>query len=285
MMSASSGRPPLTVLITRPRDQAQEFAALLQEGGAEPLFFPTIEIVPPESWAACDARIREIETYTDLIFTSPNAVRFFLERCARFFDPARLRAHTIHAVGPKTARAIAEYGLSAASLPETFDAAHLAETILADPRGAPARSERSHATPRRFLFPKGDLAEETLVRRLQEAGLAVDTVTVYRTVKPNPPPQARRAVWTALRRGRIRVVTFFSPSSVRNFVDFFPDFPALFGTPPGPPLQIAVLGETTARACRALGLPVHLRPDVRSAEALARAILRQWHRGGPDETA
>ncbi len=266
----SPRRPSLTVLITRPWDQAQEFAALLQEGGAEPLLFPTIEIAPPESWDACDARLQQIDAYTDLIFTSPNAVRFFLERCARVFDLARLRARTFHAVGPKTARVIAAYGFAVAPLPDDFDAAHLAEVIASD------RTVRQ----RRFLFPKGDLAEETLVRRLQEAGFSVDTVTVYRTVKPNPPPERRRALWRALRRGEIHVVTFFSPSSVRNFVDFFPDFPTLFSNEASGHLpKIAVLGETTARACQAVGLPVHLRPAARSAEALARAILRQGHRG------
>jgi len=270
MTPASSTRPSLTVLITRPQDQAHEFAALLRRGGAEPLVFPTIEIVPPESWEACDARLREIDAYTDLIFTSPNAVRFFLERCAHVFDLARLRARTFHAVGPKTAHALAAYGFSVASLPDDFDAMHLAEAIASD----------RTAHRRRFLFPKGDLADETLVRRLQEAGLSVDAVTVYRTVKPNPPPETRRAIWRALQRGEIHIVVFFSPSSVRNFVDFFPDFPTLFssGACEHPP-KIAVLGETTARACRALGLPVHLRPEVRSAEALARLILREGHRG------
>ncbi|MCS6817351.1 MAG: uroporphyrinogen-III synthase [Blastocatellia bacterium] len=270
MTSASSTRPSLTVLITRPRDHAQEFATLLREGGAEPLFFPTIEIAPPESWEACDARLQQIDAYTDLIFTSPNAVRFFLERCARFFDLARLRTRTFHAVGPKTAHALAAHGFSVAALPEDFDAAHLAEAI--------ASVRTTHA--RRFLFPKGDLAEETLVRRLQAAGLSVDSVTVYRTVKPNPPAETQRAIWRALQRGEIHVVTFFSPSSVRNFVDFFPNFPALFSNAASDrPPKIAVLGETTARACRTLGLPVHLCPEGRSAAALARAILQQRHQG------
>jgi len=273
MNAASPRRPPFRVLITRPRDQAQEFAALLRNGEVEPLIFPTIEIAPPKSWAECDARIRRIEEYTDLIFTSANAVRFFLERCARFFDLAQLRAHTFHAVGPKTADAIAAYGFSTAPLPEDFDAQHVADRIRGDPG----------ARERRFLFPRGDLAEETLVRRLREAGLSVDEVIVYRTVRPNPSPEVRRALWTELERGEIQVVVFFSPSSVRNFVALFPELPALFRHPSACPPAIAVIGETTARACQALGLPVHLRPDRASGssptEALARAILRELSRG------
>ncbi len=273
MEAISPMRPPFRVLITRPQDQAQEFAALLRDGGAEPLIFPTIEIAPPESWAECDARIRRIKEYTDLIFTSANAVRFFLERCAHFFDLAHLRAHTFHAVGPKTADAIAAYGFSTAPLPEDFDAQHLADRLRTNP------AAREH----RFLFPRGDLAEETLVRRLREAGLSVDDVIVYRTVRPNPSPEVRRALWAALERGEIQVVAFFSPSSVRNFVAFFPEFPALFRHPSACPPAIAVIGETTARACHAVGLPVHLRPDRASGcsptEALAWAILRELSRG------
>ncbi len=281
MSGGSSERhSPCRVLITRPRDQAQEFANLLRKGGMETLLFPTIEIVPPDVWTTCDEHIRRIEEYTDIIFTSSNAVRFFLERCASFFDPARLRRHTFHAVGPKTQEAIAAFGFSAAPLPENFDARHLAERIGSDPT----------ARERRFLFPKGELAEETLVRRLREMGLSVEAVTVYRTVKPNPPREERDAVWTALVRGEICAVTFFSPSSARNFVDFFPDFPALCrdalggGAGHGHSLRIAVVGQTTARACQELGLPVHLCPKGKDesspTEALARILLRELREVG-----
>ncbi|GBC77478.1 Uroporphyrinogen-III synthase [bacterium HR08] len=279
MRSESPRRLPCTVLITRPRDQAQELADLLRDAGAHPLIFPAIEIAPPQSWDACDERIRRIADYTDVIFTSPNAVRFFLERCARFFDLAHLRTRTFHAVGPKTAEAIAAYGLPIAPLPEACDAAHLAEALASEPT----------ASQRRFLFPRGDLAEETLPRRLREAGLSVDEVIVYRTVKPDPPPEVRQAVWTALAHGKIRVVAFFSPSSVRNFLEFFPDFPALFHEPQARSPKIAVIGETTARACQTVGLPVHLRPEVVSGvpptQALARAILRACLAESSDEAA
>ncbi|GBC82340.1 Uroporphyrinogen-III synthase [bacterium HR10] len=279
MRSEFPSHRPCIVLITRPRDQAEELADRLRDAGAHPLIFPTIEIAPPQSWDACDERIRQIADYTDVIFTSPNAVRFFLERCARFFDLAHLRTRTFHAVGPKTAEAIAAYGLTTAPLPEAFDAAHLAAALASEPM----------ASQRRFLFPRGDLAEETLLRRLRAAGLSVDDVIVYRTVKPDPPPEVRQAIWAALARGEIRVVAFFSPSSVRNFLDFFPDFPALFREPQRRPPKIAVIGETTARACQAMGLPVHLRPEAMSgvppAQALARAILRACLAERSDETA
>lgn len=279
MRSEFPSHLPCTVLITRPRDQAEELADLLRDAGAHPLIFPTIEIAPPQSWDACDERIRRIADYTDVIFTSPNAVRFFLERCARFFDLAHLRARTFHAVGPKTAEAIAAYGLTTAPLPEAFDAAHLAAALASEPR----------ASQRRFLFPRGDLAEETLLRRLRAAGLSVDDVIVYRTVKPDPPPEVRQAVWAALARGEIRVVAFFSPSSVRNFLDFFPNFPALFREPQMRSPKIAVIGETTARACQAAGLPVHLRPEAMSGipptQALVHAILRACRAEKSDEAA
>src|SRR5207302_532772 len=72
----------VTVLITRPRDQAKELSDLLGAYGAGVLEFPTIAIVPPRDWASLDRAIAALSKYHWIIFTSVNGVRFFLERLA-----------------------------------------------------------------------------------------------------------------------------------------------------------------------------------------------------------
>src|ERR1043166_775774 len=72
-----SGR---TVMITRARAQAAEFAAALEAAGARVVACPTIEIVAPESYAELDEAIENLFGYDWLVFTSANAVEHFLRR-------------------------------------------------------------------------------------------------------------------------------------------------------------------------------------------------------------
>jgi len=65
------------ILITRAREQASAFAQTLEAAGAEVVEFPTIRIVPPDSWEPLDAAIRRLREYRWAIFTSANGVRFF----------------------------------------------------------------------------------------------------------------------------------------------------------------------------------------------------------------
>jgi len=41
------------IVITRPEEQSEEFAALLREEGARVISFPTIRILPPEDYGDC----------------------------------------------------------------------------------------------------------------------------------------------------------------------------------------------------------------------------------------
>ena len=68
------------VVVTRSRDQASVFAELLIDRGATTIEFPAIDVVPPSSWEELDRAIAEIETFHWIIFTSANAISFFMKR-------------------------------------------------------------------------------------------------------------------------------------------------------------------------------------------------------------
>ncbi|CUS95042.1 uroporphyrinogen-III synthase, partial [Candidatus Kryptonium thompsonii] len=55
----------MKVLITRAKSQATEFAQYLESYGFTCVFFPTIEIVEPDSWEEVDEKIKQIDKYTD----------------------------------------------------------------------------------------------------------------------------------------------------------------------------------------------------------------------------
>src|SRR5271156_6428598 len=110
-----SKRQPLAgkrILITRARHQAGRLAEALEEQGAEVLRLPTIEIIPPESYAHLDAVLEVIGGFDWLIVTSANGVAALEDRL-RFLSisPARLEHLQIAAIGPATATAVGRVGL------------------------------------------------------------------------------------------------------------------------------------------------------------------------------
>ena len=111
------------VVVTRSRDQASVFAEMLIDRGATTIEFPTIDVVPPSSWDELDSAIQAIETYHWIIFTSANAVKYFMERLRSLGKDLRmLKGVNICMVGPKTAESLEQYGLRADLIPTEFKA-------------------------------------------------------------------------------------------------------------------------------------------------------------------
>ena len=102
------------ILVTRPREQAPALGQALEEAGADPVIFPTIALGPPPTWQPFDAAVAHLPTYAWLVFTSPSAVRFAIERApqlpVQLLQPAAPR---VAAVGSETAKALARHAVSA----------------------------------------------------------------------------------------------------------------------------------------------------------------------------
>ncbi len=130
------------ILITRTRQQASALADQLQALGAIPILIPTIELAPPESFAALDAALAAIRTYDWLIFTSANAVEAF--HCRAQFHRLTAIPRRIAVIGPATARAVESIGLSVDLIPSRYVAESLAEAPH-PPRPQPLRRPRQHA--------------------------------------------------------------------------------------------------------------------------------------------
>ena len=244
-----------TILITRPRDQGEEFAQLLEKNGASILFVPTIQIVPPSAWDQCDGAIATLDAYDGLIFTSANAVRYFFQRVkereASSLRPT-LAVKPVYVVGEKTGDAVVQEGLASVKFPEVHDAHDLAVALMKlAPRG------------KRFLFPKGDLAGTELAAVFRSNGATVDEIVVYRTVAPRD--EDAKTIRESLSAETIDVATFFSPSSVRN----------LLGAVERELLTscvIAVIGSSTAAAVDEYGFKTDIIAPKPTATALAEAI-------------
>jgi uroporphyrinogen III methyltransferase / synthase len=249
------------ILVTRPREQASRFAALLREYGAEPVEVPTIQIIPPSSWEPLDRAIVALRSYEWLVFTSVNGVQAFFGR----FDQqqgqlADLQGLKLCAIGPETAKYLRQRGLQVEVVPTEYRAEAVVEALAAFPlRGC------------RILIPRAAVARDILPRALAVHGADVDVVEAYRTVLPTAAlaPEVRRL----LEQRAIAVVTFTSSSTVTNFTALVgeSDLPSLLRE-----VIVACIGPITAETARSYGLMPTIVATEYTVPALARAIVEYF---------
>ena len=251
-----------TVLITRARAQADEFAAELEAYGARVVACPTIEIVEPESYAPLDEAIENLFGYDWVVFTSANAVEHFLRRLdARGKGVDELDEVRVCAVGTATAERLTEAHVHVDVVPEQFKAEGVFEALSQYLGG------REGFEHQNFLLPRAAAARDLLPRALEEAGARVDVVTAYRTVAPESTSRARAEA--LLVGGGVDCVTFTSSSTVANFARLF-DTRDLSHVLAG--VRVACIGDITAATAADYGLRPDIVPSEHTTRALARAV-------------
>src|SRR5689334_14939036 len=189
MLSPKDTEKPLdgiTVVITRARAQASGFAGELERLGARAVICPTIEIVEPESYAELDQAIENLYGYDWLIFTSVNGVNYFLRRLeALGHEVSELDELRVLAIGEATSVRLRDAFIHVDVVPEQFKA----EGALRALEEYVGGREGLHRL--NFLLPRAAVARDTLPDALEDAGARVDTVTAYRTVRPNTTERGR----------------------------------------------------------------------------------------------
>jgi uroporphyrinogen III methyltransferase/synthase len=251
------------VVVTRAREQASEFLAVLTELGARCLEFPTIEVIPPESWGGLDRGVREVEGYHWLVFTSVNGVKYFFHRLETLGRDVRdLKGVKIAAIGPKTAEAVRSKGIRTDLVPKEYRAEAVVEAF-----------KKEGLQGKRILLPRAWEAREVLPQELEKLGAAVDVVEAYRTIKPEGDKEGIREM---LQRGDIHMVTFTSSSTVNNFLDMFQGEPVLEWMEK---TAVACIGPVTANRAEEKGLKVSLVAKEYTIPSLTQAIVDYFAQG------
>ena len=70
IVSDRSALHGISILVTRAAGQAEQLVRLIEERGGTAVVVPTIEIVPPAGWEACDRAIERLSAYDGVLFTS-----------------------------------------------------------------------------------------------------------------------------------------------------------------------------------------------------------------------
>jgi uroporphyrinogen III methyltransferase / synthase len=246
------------IVVTRAAEQAHEFIRILEDMGAEVISFPTIQIVPPKSWAPVDRVVRGIAQYDWILFTSVNGVTMFFARLkAVGGDIRNLKGLRIGAIGPKTSSRLQALGLNVDAFPEEYRAEALAEVI-------------GKVKGQRILLARAEKARDILPKTLEARGAKVTIATVYRTLKPR---RLAADVKKRLTNGDIDVVTFTSSSTVDGFMQHFNPRQRrrLFDHS-----KAAAIGPITADTLRTYGVRPAIRAKRYTIEALAKAIVKYF---------
>ncbi len=242
------------ILLTRAQDNESKFENILISLGASVERLPVIEIKPLNSFSELDKRIALIESYDGMFFTSSNAVKYFFER---LIQKKKEFSGKIFAVGSKTKASVESYGYKVYFAPQVFSSEELADTI-----------DINEVKGKKFLFPKGNLAGDTLKNRLGKIA-EIDEVVVYETVLPDADSNHVNEIKKMLGAGEIDCISFFSPSSIENFLKIFPELKQK-------EIKIAVIGKTTSKSAAEHGLNVDIIPGDSTAESLAEAITEYF---------
>jgi uroporphyrinogen III methyltransferase/synthase len=250
------------VLVTRPRYQSAELVEQLEAMGAEAIEAPMIRIEPPDNFEALDAACARADTFDWIVFSSTNAVDAFLGRL--LMSPLDLRAlgHAkLCGVGSATSERLARHGLKLDVMPAEYRAEALVHAL----------SQTGDLAGKKILLPHADVGREVIADELRKHGAQVVEVVAYRTVATDPEREGQPDVYRMLLEGHIDIVTFTSPSAVRNMV-------SVLGAEPAVDLLrktiVAAIGPVTAEAATRSGIETSVIPDKYTVPALVAAIVK-----------
>jgi uroporphyrinogen III methyltransferase/synthase len=254
-----------TVVVTRAASQAGEFVAELEQYGAKVIICPTIEIAEPESYERLDEAIDHLYGYDWLIFTSANAIEFFLRRLhARDVKVEELDEIKVCAIGQASADKLRDAHVHVDVVPSQSKA----EGVFAALSEFVGGSEQLRGL--NILLPRAAVGRDYLPKALEDAGARVDVVTAYRTIVPENLDRGRLSAMLA---GSADCIAFTSSSTVKNLALLF-DTHDLSKTLSG--VAIACIGDVTAATAAEYGLHVDIQPAQATVADLARAIADHY---------
>ncbi len=246
-------------LVTRPQAQVADFVSLLEQQAGEAICIPTIEIVPPESYAALDFVLRDLDEFDILILTSVNGVEVLFERMLETNQYiGTLTDIFLVAVGPKTAKALEQHCIR----PDLIPADHRAEGVVAELLKYGVKGKR-------ILYPRAEIARPLIIDSLQAAGAEVIAPVAYRTILPEGSEVKIRQL---LSTDDIDAICFSSSSTFKNLALMLgDDLKTLQGQ-----TRFFSIGPQTSETIREHGFEVDLEPERWTLDALVQAMVKYY---------
>ena len=234
--------------------------------GADAIEAPMIRIEPPDDYGPLDAACARINEFDWVVLSSGNAADAFIDRLlAGPHDLRALNGVRLCVVGSGTAERLASRGLKVELTPPDYRA----EAVVR------AMAEAGDLRGRHVLLPHADIGREVVAEGLRAQGAAVTEVIAYRTIAVEAEREGEPDIYRMLLEHRVDVVTFTSPSAVRNFV-------RVLGAEPAADLLhttlVASIGPVTAEAAAQWNITTTIMPETYTIPALVDAIVDYFER-------
>ena len=244
------------IVVTRATQQAPVLSEKLRELGADVIEMPATQIARLDL-APLRAAIDTISDQDWLIFTSQNGVAIFWEQLlGRGKDSRALAGLKIAAVGPATAGALLEHGITVDVIPQRFVAEGLLEILRA----------RDDVAGSKVLYVTAEGARDLLPAGLREIGANLTVIEAYRSI---PDGAGVEKLARAIEAGKVDLATFTSGSAVRGYIDAVGEELAL-GVP------AASIGPQTSEALREVGIEVKVEAEESTIDGLVATVLRAF---------
>jgi uroporphyrinogen-III synthase len=258
--SAAPGRAlqGVRVLVTRPRDQAEELSQLIESEGGEAIRFPAIEIAEPADTQALLAAIDRLDKFDLAIFISPNAVIRAM-KLVNAHHGAWPRNVRIAGVGRGSARELKRFDIGNVIVPAgRFDS----EALLALP-------ELQRVTGLRIVIFRGEGGRELLGDTLKSRGANVEYAECYQRMRPRADVTPLLHRWA---RGEIHIVCLTSVDGLRNLFDMLGPAgqPWLARTP------VIVVSTRMAEVCRELGFKTDPLVASQASDEAILEVIKTW---------
>lgn len=223
-----------------------------------------IRIVPAEDLGPLRRAVDNVNEFDWVVFTSANSVEAFMSTLLDGTRDVRwLKKPRLCCVGTGTAERLSRYRVKADLVPDEFRG----EALVA------AMADTGSIAARHVLVPKADIGRDVIADGLRACGATVTDVVAYRTVLEEAQQDDGPDVYRMLLDDAIDVVTFTSPSAVRNFASIYgkeQTIDLLSRT------VVATIGPVTSDAAHQLGIPVTVQPAVSTIAGLVDAIAAHF---------
>jgi uroporphyrinogen III methyltransferase/synthase len=262
----SSHRPLANrvLVVASSAKKMNELVAGIEAMGGKALSFPVIEVHEIDNKHPLDEALASLKEYTWIIFTSAYGVRFFMQQLKRAglsLPPESMPR--ICAIGPATAQEVQESGYKVELIPEKYVAEGLVEALEKYYGGLQALAGC------RVLIPRAKEAREVLPEVLSTAGILVDAVPCYETVRAEPVQE----ILQQLKGKKPDMLLFTSSSAMKGFVE-------ILGKEEGIRMlmesAVAVLGPVTASTAESFGKRVEVMPRENTVASLLEAIREYY---------
>jgi len=243
------------IVVTRDKAGNADTAEKIAERGGNAIKFNTIAIEPMTESNEFLRAIEKFSSFDWVVFTSVNGVRVFFDFLNTVGKDSRVFGQMkIAAIGKRTAWQLAQFGLKADFVPESFTSKDLGAGLIkfADVHG------------KEIMLLRSELANKDLEDILVASGAKITKTGVYDI---SPVKSDAEQLQEKIKAGSVDCISFASPSSVSSF---FEQIDVQFVKSHN--VKIASVGPVTSARLIEVGIDVEIEAAEHTMDGLLNAI-------------